>query len=495
MKEKVVNEHVIPVMDNLPAQRINSPVENSGLAVIGMFLDACQGIQRNEEKIIAALYEEARLSGLTDPSNAEKGVFFYSWKQGKGYIEGPTVKCTDFAARIWGLSQQTMVYDIFVATAVKDQDTGETTIEQKPFLEFHTYTFDPITKRFNHTITRQAKRVNVGEWAEKNPENADRAAAAVFAIGQSKASRNGVIHNIGKHIFDNAVKEAREAVHEGLSRNAKGLVASLEKCFAAFDSEFGITKDRVIAYIGRDVKRMSEKDLIHLRGVFTRIADGGENAEKIFPLAGPVVEKAPAQDVVPTAEEAQVTKGKDPYPAEPQQVAEPEQKPAPAEKKPNRRTKHCYVCKDGPFFKTEVKEVPDPDNPKKVVYLCEDHAGNDLKGNAEPQAAAEVVHEVLVEPEAKTEPPAGQPDEITEMVETKCSAFCGETKPCAPLYDADLKVIGNYCSECQHEALIHCKGTPKIQGCGSFLTAIHKRGGQLFKRKDGMVCSRCIGGA
>lgn len=471
MNEKNENEVIVqtpmqPVP--MPAQRMDAPSETGALAVVQMFLTECRGMVRNEAALIDEFFREAELSGLTDPRDPDKGVFFYSWKQGGGYVEGATVKATDYAARLWGLSQQFMVYDIFVPTQVKDADNNITVVN-KPFLEFHVYTFDMITKRFNHCVTRQAKKVNVGEWAKKNEESMARADANVFAIGYSKASRNGYVHAIGKHIFDEAVKIAKGAVVKGISRVSGNLDASLEKCFQTFESEFGVDSGRIIAYLGREPRHMTDKDLTHLRGVFTRIADDNEDPDVIFPPAASEAELVP--DVEPSIEDAKV-------------VADAKRPEKTTRAKP--KTRNCVFC-NGMFHKDDVVKTAHPSEKGEEVDICRECYKNRNQPKADNPTP---VQEPTAEEDAQ---PA--PQEEVSMIMGECNAFCdpGE-KETAPAYNDIGEIYGHYCSPCQQEANIHCKGTNKIKGCGRYLTAIHKAGDKLIKRKDGVVCTACITG-
>lgn len=127
--------------------------------------------------------------------------WYYRWpvknKDGsKGWVEGPSVKCAQAVARVYGNCR--------VDCAVRD--TGTHILFEATFIDYET----------GYSLTRpfqQRKQQNLGKKMD-----ADRQADIVFQIGVSKATRN-VICNALETFADFAMDEAKNSLIDKIGKN------------------------------------------------------------------------------------------------------------------------------------------------------------------------------------------------------------------------------------------------------------------------------------
>lgn len=227
--------------------------------------------------------------------------FFYSWptknKDGsKGVVEGPSVKCANAVARLFGnCSVKVRVFDmganwIFYAQFY-DMETGF--VLERPF--------------------QQRKGQNVGGGMDK-----DRAADIVFQIGTSKAARN-VVCNALSEFTDFAFAVAKEQLVEKVGKNLPKFLQQVKDRLV----ELKIDLARVEQVRGKPADKWLATDLAKCIAEIQAVNDGMAHPDELWP-------SPEAQAGAPRPQEADFKPG-DPKPAETPGPAKPEpDKPAAA---------------------------------------------------------------------------------------------------------------------------------------------------------------------
>lgn len=198
--------------------------------------------------------------------------FFYSWptknKDGtKGVVEGPSVKCANAVARIFGnCSVKVRVFDM-----------GATWI-------FYAQFYDLETGFVLERPFQQRKGQNVGGGMDK-----DRAADIVFQIGQSKAIRN-VVCNALRPFTDFAFDEAKKSLVARIERDPVKYRKAAADALAAAN----ITADRVERVLGRTVDQWTPADIARVRAELQSVRDGWIPAEDLWPMVA--ADQRPTRD-------------------------------------------------------------------------------------------------------------------------------------------------------------------------------------------------------
>lgn len=212
--------------------------------------------------------------------------FFYSWptknKDGsKGVVEGPSVKCANAVARLFGnCSVKVRVFDmganwIFYAQFY-DMETGF--VLERPF--------------------QQRKGQNVGGGMDK-----DRAADIVFQIGTSKAARN-VVCNALSEFTDFAFAVAKEQLVEKVGKNLPKFLQQVKDRLV----ELKIDLARVEQVRGKPADKWLATDLAKCIAEIQAVNDGMAHPDELWPAPE-------SQAGAPRPQEADFKPG-DPKPAE-----------------------------------------------------------------------------------------------------------------------------------------------------------------------------------
>lgn len=203
--------------------------------------------------------------------------FFYSWptknKDGsRGVVEGPSVKCANAVARIFGnCSVKVRVFDqgahwIFYAQFY-DLETGF--VLERPF--------------------QQRKGQNVGGGMDK-----DRATDIIFQIGTSKAARN-VVCNALSEFTDYAFAVAKEQLVEKVGRNLE----KFREQVADRLRELKVELPRVEQVRGKVIANWLAPDVAKVIAEIQAVNDGMAHPEELWPLAGAGAPKPQPEDFKP----------------------------------------------------------------------------------------------------------------------------------------------------------------------------------------------------
>lgn len=187
--------------------------------------------------------------------------FFYRWpaknKDGSvDWIEGPSVKCTNAVARLFGNC----------GVAVRAEDRGDHWMLSAQFLDFETgYALE---RPYN-----QRKGQNVGSRMD-----AARALDIVFQIGVSKATRN-VVCNALSDFVDYAFLEAKEAIVGKIGKEPDRYRARILSRL----QELKIDPKRVEAMRGRTADKWLAPDMALIVAEIQAINDNMADPEEVWP--------------------------------------------------------------------------------------------------------------------------------------------------------------------------------------------------------------------
>lgn len=195
--------------------------------------------------------------------------FFYSWptknKDGtKGEVAGPSVKCANAVARLFGnCSVKVRVFDmganwIFYAQFY-DLETGF--VLERPY--------------------QQRKGQNVGGGMDK-----DRATDIVFQIGTSKAARN-VVCNALSEFTDFAFAVAREQLVEKVGKNLPKFLEQVKTRLG----ELKVEIKRVELTRGKPADKWLAGDVAKIIAEIQACNDGMAHPEELWPLVDPTAAK------------------------------------------------------------------------------------------------------------------------------------------------------------------------------------------------------------
>lgn len=279
--------------------------------------------ERNEKKILQTLSTLASVAGedwyyrfpvkkkVKDPQTGKE-----SWVQ--DFIEGPSIKCCNAVARLYGNCD----VDCRVV------DFGDSILFYARFVDIETgYS---LTRPFQQRRTQKTMNTDAG-----------RAGDIVFQIGASKAIRN-VVNNALETFTSFAMEEAKKSLVTAIGRQLEGWRA---RTLEIFKSEMKIDIKRVERTAGRPAKNWLATDIARIYAEVQAVRDGMATIEETWPVfegdeTG--TDDAPTNDA-PAAEEKKAATdaaGKDPK-ANPKKSAA--KKPDPKKEADDKPTRDAVI--------------------------------------------------------------------------------------------------------------------------------------------------------
>lgn len=208
--------------------------------------------------------QEAMLAG-------ERG--YYSWKvkdrDGRtATVEGISATLATRIAAVYG--------NCAVVDSMPVRDSGADWIFTSAFIDLETgFT---LTRQF-----RQSKKSSVHGRLDD-----ERKADIRFQIGQSKATRNVILHAMPIALTQGALEAAKKGVRDRIERYiaSHGIENARQLCLSQLGN-YGVSTEAALNKLGRtQVGGITLDDLVILRGDLTALMDGAEDANSLFPIAG-----------------------------------------------------------------------------------------------------------------------------------------------------------------------------------------------------------------
>ena len=244
-----------------PAGNLPAPISR-GAAVVTPIGAQAVAVRRDEASILSKLKAIAAAAG---------DDFYYRFpvknrKENRtDYIEGPSIKCANEVARLYGNCAIDTIVD----------DLGDAWMIYARFTDFETgFT---MTRPFQQR--KNAGRLGGGDDAR----NLDIA----LAIGASKAIRNVVTNALG--LFTNyAFEEAKNSIVEKIGKN----LAAWRERMPARLAENGIEPRRAEVVLGKPISEWTAPDMARVVAMVKTIVDGMATLDETFPPVGTVETKA-----------------------------------------------------------------------------------------------------------------------------------------------------------------------------------------------------------
>jgi hypothetical protein len=193
------------------------------------------------------------LEDCTRPTLAEAAT--YEFPRGGSKVSGPSIRLAECIAQNWG----NMDYGFM---ELENGKKNESTVLA--------YAWDLETN------TRQSKMFTVKHVRESQggskPLTSERDIYEMIANQAARRVRSCILALIPGDVIDAALKQCDvtlAAQNQGAS--TQDLVAKL---LGAFQAEYDITPDMVSGYIGKNVEAFTDKDLTHLRRIYTSLKEG-----------------------------------------------------------------------------------------------------------------------------------------------------------------------------------------------------------------------------
>ena len=190
-------------------------------------------------------------------------ALYYSWSQGGEVIEGPSVQCTNIAARHFG----NCAVDVIV------EESADAYIFYGSFIDLET----------GYNYTRPFRMSKVGpKKKDGSPIYKDeRGKDIIFQIGASKASRNAVANAVPRWLIDEMVEIGKSNVVAKFEKMGPEKARHIIQSKAA---ALGVSLERLEAKFGK-MKGWQVREFIQLSSGIRAIEDGIESADELFPVA------------------------------------------------------------------------------------------------------------------------------------------------------------------------------------------------------------------
>lgn len=214
----------------------------------------------------SASYVKA-MKSFNRPSMAESAL--YSFPRGGKTIQGPSVDCARELARCWG--------NIRYGVQILSSDHESVHIRGFAY-DLETNNRTESEAKFSKKIQRKNKHTGVTEWIEADERDLRELVNKHGAI----AVRNALLQILPPDVVDDAEKAAREtmakAARNELGTNREDTVRKLAKAF----DEIGVSSEMLSGWLGRDIKLITEDEIVSLKSIFKSIRDGNSQRDEHF---------------------------------------------------------------------------------------------------------------------------------------------------------------------------------------------------------------------
>lgn len=238
------------------------------------------GVERDLAKVMRDIRTMAAMSG-------EDWYYRFPVKKkggGVDHIEGPTIKCAQNVARMYGNCQ----------VDVRAQDQGGSWMIYARFVDYET--------GFSLTRPFQADKAKVN----LNTKDAGRQQEIAFAIGVSKATRNVITNALEaftSFAFDEAKNNLVEKVGKRLEEYRKRVLERL--------ASINVDVKRVEAMLGRSANEWLAPDVARVIAEIKAVTDGMATADETWPPPAPA--EPTRADFKPTPETKNPTPAASPH--------------------------------------------------------------------------------------------------------------------------------------------------------------------------------------
>lgn len=190
------------------------------------------------------------------PAFAEEALYIFP--RGKEETEGLSVQAAREFARVWGN----------VKSGIRIVEADQDFTHIKGFaVDLETNNNQELEDRFSNSVFRYGKFQPA----------VDRDLRELVNRRGALLERNCIFKVIPSYI----ISTAQTLVNRTLSAGAKDLEAELAKLLSAFE-KLNVDKRAIETYLGHNLSRFMQKDLLKLRGVYKSVSDGNSRVEEYF---------------------------------------------------------------------------------------------------------------------------------------------------------------------------------------------------------------------
>lgn len=233
---------------------------------------------RNEDEAFSQLMQSCKRFTFA-------GMVTYSYPRGGTKVEGPSVQLAREAARVWGNIR-------YGADIVADSEESRTV--RGWAWDIQTNTKETQDATFKKLIFRKK---GGGTWIKPDERDLRELTNKQSAI----CVRNCLLHLIPPDLVEDALKEAKETLKEGIAKDASG---ARKKIIIAF-ATLGISVDDLESYLGCPLKQANNDHVANLREIYASISDGNSTwAEYVTPDTASADHKRQATEARAAEEEA-----------------------------------------------------------------------------------------------------------------------------------------------------------------------------------------------
>jgi hypothetical protein len=287
----------------------------------------------------------ASIKGVSD-----KTAFYYCWSAGGSDIPAsPTVLVADMIAQDMGLWMN-FSEPIEVVRNINAVDRRVFRIQVDLFnprtfarvRDVYFYAADQFLGDWEDAVTNSR-----GQKISKAQQDTNKSRAYAMRIGNAKARarRTAIMNFSGLRIFFKQICQAAKTneVQQLSSMTLDEFLNTKARVFGIFQA-MGISKERILANLGRSEDLITASEVATLRGIYQAITDGQTTAEDAFPTV--LIKEA---DFAPVSDALLANAD----------VDEPDQGPEPEPKKKSRKAASKTSKKPSPTADTK-KEVKGP---------------------------------------------------------------------------------------------------------------------------------------
>lgn len=201
---------------------------------------------RNQQDSLARI-----LDACNRPTLAEAAT--YTYNRGGTEIIGPSIRLAECIAQNWG--------NIDFGFMELERKATESTVQA------YAWDLETNTRRSLLFSVKHRRDTKNGSYALKE----DRDIYELIANQAQRRVRACILALIPGDVIDAALKQCDVTLKA--QNNGQSIQDIVSKLIAAF-AEFGITEDQVRGYIGKNIEAFNEKDVVHLKRVYTSLKDG-----------------------------------------------------------------------------------------------------------------------------------------------------------------------------------------------------------------------------
>lgn len=191
------------------------------------------------------------LEACTRPTLAENAT--YTYNRGGTEIVGPSIRLAECIAQNWG--------NIDFGFMELERKAAESTVQA------YAWDLETNTRRSLLFSVKHKRDTKKGSYAITE----DRDIYELIANQAQRRVRACILALIPGDVIDAAMSQCDATLKA--QNKGENVQETVSKIIAAF-AEFDITADQIRGYIGKNIEAFNEKDVVHLRRVYTSLKDG-----------------------------------------------------------------------------------------------------------------------------------------------------------------------------------------------------------------------------